>query len=171
MPDEEVWLPIPGLAGYQVSSLGRVRGVDRVLSDGRRWRGRIIRQRSKKSGHKQVQLGKGNWRLVHHLVLEAFVGPRPLGQECAHNDGTPDNNRPGNLRWDTSKGNHADKLKHGTLLTGERNPKSKLSAPDVAAIRRLRGDGVPGIEVASRFGVTPANVSAIVTGKTWRAGS
>jgi hypothetical protein len=52
--------------------------------------------------------------LVHHLVLIAFVGPRPEGFDGCHNDGNPANNCLDNLRWDTPSGNMRDKRKHGT---------------------------------------------------------
>lgn len=29
---------------------------------------------------------------AHRLVLETFVGPGPLGHECCHRDGNPQNN-------------------------------------------------------------------------------
>lgn len=35
-------------------------------------------------------------------------------------------------------------------------------------IRRLWAEGVPAKELASRFGVSPRNIRAIVTGKLWR---
>lgn len=36
---------------------------------------------------------------VHHLVLEAFVGPRPSGMVCRWRDGNLMNNVPSNLYW------------------------------------------------------------------------
>lgn len=53
-------------------------------------------------------------RLVHRLVLEAFVGPCPEGMEGCHGDGDPTNNSLGNLRWDTATSNQLDKVRHGT---------------------------------------------------------
>src|SRR4051812_31439367 len=37
--------------------------------------------------------------LVHRLIMEAFVGPRPDGLQCCHGDGNPANNAISNLRW------------------------------------------------------------------------
>jgi hypothetical protein len=59
---------------------------------------------------------------VHHLVLEAFVGPRPAGHEAAHGDGDKTNNALANLRWATPKENAADRYRHGTVLFGTRHP-------------------------------------------------
>lgn len=52
-------------------------------------------------------------KLVHRLVLEAFVGPCPSGCEGCHYDGNPANNIVSNLRWDTTKNNCLDKRRHG----------------------------------------------------------
>ena len=169
----ERWLPIPGFEGnYEVSDFGRVRGVDRVLSDGRRWRGGIRAQKIGSKGHRSVRLclaGKHKFVGVHVLVLLAFKGPKPLKEmQGAHNDGTPANTHISNLRWDTVRGNHADKRKHGTLLVGERNVLAKLTSNDVSAIRRLYSEGVLGKDLAARFGVTGANISSIIRNKTWR---
>lgn len=51
---------------------------------------------------------------VHELVLEAFVGPRPDGYTCCHNDGDPFNNHVDNLRWGSRSKNEYDKVFHGT---------------------------------------------------------
>lgn len=54
-------------------------------------------------------------RLIHHLVLEAFVGPRQKGMECCHfPDPSPSNNNLSNLRWGTIFDNARDKKIHGT---------------------------------------------------------
>jgi hypothetical protein len=169
----EEWRPVVGFEGiYEVSSLGRVRGVDRNLSDGRRWKGRIISQKTGSRGHKSVRLSRADvhfWIGVHRLVLEAFVGPCPApGMNGAHNDGIPAHNFPSNLRWDTARGNHADKRAHGTLLWGERNALAKLSSNDVLEIRRLKSSGKTQREIAGMFHVTEANISSIVRGKTWK---
>jgi hypothetical protein len=58
----------------------------------------------------------GRYRMakVHQLVMEAFVGHRPIGMEVCHNDGNNGNNRWTNLRYDTRAANERDKKKHGT---------------------------------------------------------
>lgn len=117
----ERWLPVVGYEGYyEVSDLGNVRSIDRVLP--RRgqspafYPGRLLAPADRKW---QLQVGlqrDGRWRglSIHRLVLEAFVGPCPPGMECCHNDGNYRNNRVENLRWDTHAANMADKRSHGT---------------------------------------------------------
>lgn len=165
----ELWRPIAGHAGsYEISSLGRVRSLSRVLPDGRRWKGRVMALKPVNSGHLHVRLtSAGNFMLVHRLVLEAFVGPCPPGMEACHNNGNPADNRIENLRWDTRKSNHADKVRHGTSAHGERNQMAKLSAGDIGRVRDLSRFGITGRQIAAHLAVTPANISSILKGKTW----
>lgn len=59
---------------------------------------------------------------VHHLVLFAFIGPRPEGKECCHNNGNGFDNRVENLRWDTHLNNMEDRLRHGKTYFGKDAP-------------------------------------------------
>lgn len=168
----EEWRSIRGFEGvYEVSNRGRVRGLDRVLSDGRRYPGRMLALKTSKSGHINVRLCNGGvhvWAWVHRLVLDAFVGPAPAGMVGAHNNGVPNDNRPENLRWDTHSGNDADKIIHGTMTNGHRNGNSKLTELDVILIHHQNSAGRLGRDIASDLGVTPANVSSILRRKTWK---
>ncbi len=58
--------------------------------------------------------GQNHPRLVHRLILLAFVGECPDGLQACHYDGDKSNCRLSNLRYDTPKGNAADKVRHGT---------------------------------------------------------
>ncbi len=49
---------------------------------------------------------------VHHLVAEAFIGPRPPGMVVCHNNGDPLDNRVENLRYDTQANNITDMHDH-----------------------------------------------------------
>jgi hypothetical protein len=82
-----------------------------VLKPGRTARGYLV-----------VALGHRGTIYVHHLVLLAFVGPRPAGRQAAHGDGHRTNNLLSNLRWATPKENTADRYRHGTVLFGTRHP-------------------------------------------------
>lgn len=118
----ERWIDIPGYVGtYQVSDMGRVRSLDREIMrrNGRPqwWAGRLLKPGYGNRGHPWVNLcieGKPKSVYVHALVLLAFVGPRPEGLQCCHNDGNPLNNVPDNLRYDTIVANRQDSIKHGT---------------------------------------------------------
>ena len=113
------WLPVVGYEGfYEVSDHGQIRSVDRDIQ----WNGTTRSLKGKplrgflKKGHREVRLSlDGSTRafMVHRLVLEAFVGPRPPGMECCHWNGDAEDNRVENLRWDTRSGNMRDRVRHG----------------------------------------------------------
>ncbi len=79
---------------------------------------------------------------VHRLVLAAFVGPCPLGMQCAHLDGNPSNNSVDNLRWVTPKENASHKIAHGTVrgyVNGVRKSKTvKCVKINVKTYKSLR---------------------------------
>lgn len=114
----ERWLPVPNYEGiYEVSSLGRIRSLDRIDSLGRALYGRVLKQRADRDGYLQIHAGGSPRRVlrVHRLVLLAFVGPPPAdATEALHGDGNPSNNRLTNLRWGTSSENKIDSVLHGT---------------------------------------------------------
>jgi len=143
----EEWRPIAGYKGlYEVSNLGRVKSLDRVLQDKKglfkKFKGKILKNTTKKNPYgiyMVVRLSRNGEdhasRYVSHLVLETFKGPRPSGMECCHCDGNSLNNRIDNLRWGTPKENTSDKYKHGTMLWGSRNHQSQLTEQQVLEIR------------------------------------
>lgn len=118
----EIWRPIPGReGGYEVSSLGRVRSVDRTITRmtkrgpvRARLKGRVLATSMANSGYLVAMIGRAR-PYIHDLVLQAFIGQRPAGHQAAHWDGDRRNNTPGNLRWATPSQNNLDKARHGTL--------------------------------------------------------
>lgn len=173
----EHWLPVIGYeAEYEVSSIGRVRSIRRVLTNSRGitrpYGGKVIASKPGVRGHRYVTLSKANvvtTHAVHVLVCTAFRGPCPADKDLvAHWDGIPDNNRAGNVRWATFAENEADKRRHDRHAAGERNPGAKLTLDEVAEIRR-RHDGLRGIgsALSREFGVAPTQISDIVNEKCW----
>lgn len=128
----EEWRAVAGFeGGYEVSNLGRVRSLDRVLTfqkyhaRGRRMvavtarlKGKLLKPALNLSGHQFVVLTGQRIFSVHTLVLTAFTGPAPDGMECCHNDGDPANNVHSNLRWDTRSNNIKDDFRSGVRMRG-----------------------------------------------------
>lgn len=173
----ENWRPIPNFEDvYEVSDLGRVRSLDRILTVRGRWGlmdrlfpGRILGQVKHLGGYRQVHLYENGVRTpltVHSCVLEAFVGPRLSGMYARHLNGVRHDNRLANLAWGTWEENDADKELHGTRLRGERCAGAILDEGAVREIRRRRGE--PQADLAAEFGCTFSNISAIQRGKSWR---
>lgn len=114
------------------------------------------------------QNGKRVKRRVHHLVLEEFIGQCPEGMEACHYDGNPQNNRLSNLRWDTSKNNHADRIRHGNHIRGERQPLHVLKTEQVLIIKKMLKSGVLSQQIiADTFGVSRSAILNIHNGSNW----
>lgn len=192
---EEHWLPVPGWVGfYEVSTLGRVRSVDRVVERHRdgggrssgpaRYAGRLLSLCSRtqgkyRYGHVSVgfaHAGVKSTQAVHRLVLLAFVGEPLPGQGCRHLNGDATDNRLSNLAWGTPTENAQDAVGHGSyrhdpacVARGERNGWSRLTASDVLEIRRAyAAGGVSQAALGVQFGVSQVCVSRLVRGKGWK---
>lgn len=125
LPDkEEEWRPVVGYEGlYEVSSLGRIRSLDREVHypDGRSpyiRPGRVLSpmQTGDTRNRSQVALrkdGAGKCFLLHRLVWEAFNGPIPDGLVVRHLNDDPNNNRLENLAVGTYADNAQDCVRNG----------------------------------------------------------
>ena len=108
---EEIWKPVKGFEGYyEVSNLGRVRSIDRVVVDNvrnceRLLKGKILIQRDNSNGYKGVMFCKEHKlynKYVHRLVAEAFIPNQDDLPQVNHKDEDKSNNRADNLEWCTS---------------------------------------------------------------------
>jgi hypothetical protein len=173
--EQEIWKEIPMHDGYEVSSVGRMRSVDRILSDGRSWKGRIMRTKIDLNGYVAVSLslgekGKYRYSQVHRLIAEAFHGAPPSpDHQVAHWDGVRANNVVDNIRWATALENAVDRDRHGNTahLKGELHGQAKLTDDSVRAIRQARDRGVTLKELADHFDVAISTVCEAASGKTW----
>lgn len=104
---------------------------------------------------------------VHTLVLLAFSGPRPEGQQCRHLNGDPGDNRPSNLCWGTCAENAADRIRHGTVPRGAKHCRAKLTDADVITLRSKMASGISPKTVAAEYGLTVRTVFKIAAGKSW----
>lgn len=98
----ETWRDIPNFEGlYQVSDLGNVRSLVRLMTDARTPK-RVLKFGVNKKGRRQVTLSKNGVVTrfqVHILVLTAFVGPRVLGTCSKRKSADYTDNRLANLAW------------------------------------------------------------------------
>lgn len=111
----ETWLRVPDWRSYEVSDGGNVRSVDRVLADGRHCGGVTLTAKPDAHGYPRVTLRDGNRRKtvkVHVLVMAAFTGPCPEGQQVRHWNDNPLDNTLGNLVYGTPKDNAEDKKRN-----------------------------------------------------------
>lgn len=170
----EEWRVVPGFAGYEVSSMGRVRSSKRSTSP-RMLKQKYLDGRARVTLCSDVQQG---W-LVHRLVMLCFRGPCPPGMVVCHNNGRPSDNRLENLRYDTQAGNQADREAHGTMLRGDRHPARSDSSYiqrgeqvhnarlTVEAVEDIRTSDLSRSELAAKYGVHPVRISKIRSGRAW----
>lgn len=114
----ETWKDIPGYEGdYQVSDMGNVRSLDRVVFQAngcRKRKGQLLKP-STVSGYLHVVLGRQHSYLIHSLVAAAFIGPRPAGCDVRHGPGGKLDNRAVNLSYGTRSENNNDRWRDGTM--------------------------------------------------------
>ena len=127
--DGEVWKDIDGYEGiYQVSSIGRVRSLDRVyiMKNGRPYsrKGILTQLFEDKDGYKEVKFCLQNKRKtykVHRLVAQAFIeNPHNL-PFINHKDEDKQNNRVENLEWCTPKYNANYGMSKAKLSASHKN--------------------------------------------------
>ena len=128
----EIWKPVIGYEGiYEVSSFGRVRSLDRVVTrgNGRKYNhvGKVLGERLNSSGYPIVSIRDLNKKpktfTVHRLVMESFVCKRPNGMEINHKDGNIKNNHLQNLEYLTPQQNIEHAFKNGFMNIESRSKK------------------------------------------------
>jgi hypothetical protein len=119
-------------------------------------------------GHFQYQ---GRGQIVSRVLCEEANGPPPTPKhQAAHTCGRGHEGcvTRRHLAWKTAKDNQQDLYIHGTIRRGERNHNTKLTAENVAEIRRLHARGVTNKSALGRqFGVSDVAIHAVLSGRTW----
>lgn len=172
---EEIWKDIKGFEGtYQVSSLGRVKSLERYVygrtdRSSRIHKERILRPGLTDRGYLQVRLSLNNKSTsysIHKLTAIAFIANKENKLTINHINGIKTDNRVSNLEWST----HSENIKHAfeTGLSkapnGERNGLSKLNSTQVIDIRNSNERSTV---LAKIYNVTRSNIYAIRKRKSW----
>lgn len=176
----EVWKDIPDFKGsYQVSDIGRVRSVDRVVTfnDGsmRKYKGKVLKPHVHKiTGYEHLTLsndGRCNSKSVHRLVLETFKPHVNMNDlEVNHIDGNKLNNHLTNLEWSTRHDNILHAYAIGLMVNkGERGHNAKLSNADVLEILQRLDTGELQKDIGLDYGVSKSCISMINRGVRWRS--
>jgi len=168
----EIWKPIKGHEGrYSVSSMGRIRRDARGIHTRP---GKILKGLNGQWQYDRVWLSGGSAKIrtrvsVHLVVIETFIGPRPIGMQCNHKNGIKTDNRAVNLEWVTVSQN----IKHGfdvlgrISARGEKIGSSKLTPEKVLEIRRRLSSGEKQRTIATDMKVCQATINHIRIRKTW----
>lgn len=142
----ETWKTISDFEGYEVSSIGNVRGIERKVKHST-WEitvmPKLLKTRVNNRGYKDVRLskdGKTFTKLVHILTAEAFVPNVEVKPNVNHMDGNKLNNHFKNLSWVT----HSENIQHAYDTGLIKKMKSKI------VVDTCTGELYPSIKEAAK---------------------
>lgn len=178
----EIWKDIKGYEGfYQVSNLGRVKSLDRVVitRSGRKKTiaQRILVNKRDTNGYLSVMLCKSGEVVqmrVHRLVACAFI-ENPNNLRCVnHKDANRKNNVVENLEWVTHRENTIHSIKvtktFGTRDNrGSKNPNCRVNIDVVKNIRLDNENGMTHRELMIKYKLPSSTITNIKLYKTWNS--
>lgn len=159
----EEWRAVPGWEElYLISNHGRLLSVRR----------KRIRRPGLAKGYYTYHLcrdGSVTVRGAHRLVMLAFVGRCPDGQQVNHIDFNPLNNRIDNLECITVLENirYSNHRRIPNLARGEKQRCARLAEENVHEIRAALAKGDKAASIGRRYGVMGRVVIDIKNGTTW----
>ena len=167
----EMWKDIKGYEGiYQVSDLGRVKSLERLVKREDKdvlVRERILKPHLTKRKVTKVCLhknGKQKTFNVHTLVTNSFLGERPEGYHVCHSDGDPSNNTLDNLRYDTISENRIDIYRYG-----KKHGTGKLCVGQVLEIRKLyNSEKCTVLELSKKYHVDTKAIYKIIKQESFK---
>lgn len=158
---------------YEVSSSGRVRGIERRVPN--RSGSRVVAARlrtaqlNRFNGYLIVKLTKGRTHYVHRLVASAFCPGYFEGAVVNHLDGVKTNNSSHNLEWVTHQENVQKAYEMG-LLPAPPAPQRGALSRGARRVIGLRLDMAHAIHLdaicdAKELGFSPAAVTTCAKGR------
>jgi hypothetical protein len=155
MDKVEKWEYVNNYPNYKISSLGRVKSLERLRKIGKIYylqKEKILKPDILTTGYFYVNISNNNKAkkfTIHRLVAQAFI-PNPENKpQVNHKDGDKLNNEINNLEWCTASEN----IKHSFDVLGQKPTLNKHRQKSIVAIKNdllcvLEFDG---IREAARF--------------------
>ena len=143
-----IFKEIPGFPKYYAGDDGE------IYSENFRWRKdgdplKKLKYGKSINGYRHVNLpclkSASGFRCqrVHVLIASAFHGERPQNMECSHLDDNKKNNRPENLKWETSSENKLRKYSNNCGDRGVKNSRAIFTEDDVLAVKDMLEKKIP----------------------------
>lgn len=178
---KEIWKDIPEHPKYQISSLGRIKSITRIIPCFQYKRvktEKILKPYLSNTGYKVISLDNKRF-YIHRLVAQAFL-PNPENKpEIDHIDTNRTNNSISNLRWVTRSENNRNPIslekykigRTGIKDTAETKLKKSLSAFKYAVKCVETGKTYTSCKEAYRkTGINPFSISRVCRGIRRTAG-
>lgn len=168
---EEIWKSIEENSDYEVSNLGNVRSLDRVVRGkdniNHSYKGKLLIPTKSSSKRLSVGIpiqGKIRLRLISRLLAIHFI-PNPNNYPCVlHKDDNPLNNTLENLYWGTYKMNSSDRIKNSNYY-GNNHQCSKITVAQANEIRVLIEEQKLTLRaIGAKYGITGSYVGRIKSG-------
>lgn len=166
----EQWKSIPNFDNYEASNYGRIRSIDRDITQlrckrqyTRKMKGRIIKPRIQNNGYLIVWLrreGVTKAISVHRLVATTFLQSQNADFEINHKDGNKTNNAISNLEWVS----RSENIKHSYKeLNRPKNMRSVLCVET-----NIEYDSIQ--EAAIKTNTNSASIGHVLAGRNKTAG-
>jgi len=164
----EIWKSLPGVLVVEVSTLGNVRTLDRLVSTEKRTqfvKGHVLKQWDNGCGYLYVNIpmnGKWAMKKVHRLVAQTFL-PNPDNlKQVNHKDNDRTNNNVSNLEFCTASYNAKYREKFGKASG------CPVFAIDLVSLEvyKFRSQN----EASRALGIFQQSISKVIKGKAKRAG-
>lgn len=122
--------------------------------------------KTSQNGYGQFSIDGAKYR-PHRIAFALAHGSTPASAIVCHSCDNRLCCNPNHLFLGSDATNAADRTAKGRSCWGERSARSALTVSDVIEIRRRSADGWRVGALAAEYGLSPASISEIRTGRSW----